>query len=113
MKKLIIGAILGFALSMVTTAYGADTAKNDLKADSIEIGTQAGYIYPTTVEGKKYFSIASPDKVQLSGKEVWVNGKVKVNGWDQVTNGDKTLQQEIDELREAIKELQTKQSTNK
>ena len=107
MRKYVIGFIVGILMTIGATAYADDIKGLVTKTDSIEISTNKGYIYPTEVEGKEYLSIASPNNLQLTSKKVWVNGKLEVNGWDYISNGDETLQSKIDDLEKRIAELES------
>lgn len=106
MRRYVIGLIAGVLLTVGATAYADDIKELVTKTDSIEISTDKGYIYPTTVEGKEYLSIAGRENVQLTAKEVWINGKLEVNGWEQISNGDETLLSKIEELEKRIAELE-------
>lgn len=121
MRKYIIGVIVGAALALSGQAMADGLSKSDsnvvLEANEINLlpnsttnpNLPIGSIYSTDVNGTKYLSLMSPDKVQITGGEIWMNGPVAFNSWKDVSNGTKDLQAEIDELWKAIKSLEAQQ----
>lgn len=121
MRKYVIGIIIGALLAFSGQAMADSMNKSDskivLEADKINLlpssktnsNLPIGSIYSTDINGTKYMSILGPDKVQITGGEIWMNGPVVYNSWKDVSNGTKDLQKEIDELWKAIHALEAQQ----
>lgn len=116
MRKYVIGILIGAALAFSGQAL-AENLNKTVEANEINMlpnsttnpNLPIGSIYSTDVNGVKYLSLMSPDKLQLTSAEIWMNGPVEVNSWKDVSNGTKDLQAEIDALWDAIKALEASQ----